>query len=172
MAWQVLESLRVHASGKLGIRDLAALRGALALSHGAWRPLQNVRAGDDGVFLDRGALSPASAAVPAFTREPGLQLFRVERTLGSEVLSRRSEPMRAMAGPPLALMSPADVARLGLQGRVMLEVDGSAVEVAARAQAGVPDGVVLVSRDVEWPIIPRQGAPVRATAVHAEEAVR
>src|SRR5262249_45034502 len=130
MAWEVLESLRVHASGRPGIRDLAMLRRALALSDPLWRPLPEVRAGNDGVFVDHAALSPPPATVPPFARETGLQLFRIERTLGSEVLSRRSEPMRRMAGAPTALLSPADAARLGLQGRVTLEVDGSAVEVA------------------------------------------
>ncbi len=172
MAWEVLESLRVHASGKLAIRDLAALREALATSHPVWRPLPEVRAGNDGVFVDHAALSPAPVTVPPFAREAGLKLFRVERTLGSEVLSRRSESMRRMAGAPTALLSPADAARLGLQGGVTLEVDGCAVEVAARAHPGVPDHVVLVPRDVEWPIIPRQGAPVRATAAQVEEVVR
>ena len=77
-----------------------------------------------------------------------------------------------MAGPPVALLAPADVTRLGLHGRVALEVDGSAVEVAVRAQEGVPEGIVLVPRDVEWPIIPRQGSSVRVAAIPVEEVVR
>ena len=55
---------------------------------------------------------------------------------------------------------------------ISLEIDGSSVEVGCQAQAGVPDGVVLVPRDVEWPIIPRQGAPVRAVALQTEEVTR
>jgi hypothetical protein len=80
--------------------------------------------------------------------------------------------MRKMAGAPVALLSSADAARLKLQGRVALEVDGSSIELAASVHASVPEGLVLVPRDVEWPIIPRQGAAVRAAAVQAEEAVR
>jgi NADH-quinone oxidoreductase subunit G len=172
MAWEVLESLRELAAGRRGIRDLAALREALAVNQPAWRPLRDLRAGDEGVYLERASLSAVAAEVPAFTRETGLQLFRMERTLGSEVLSRRSEPMRKMAGPPIALLSPADAARFGIPGHVLLSVEGSSVEVAARVHEGVPEGVVLVPRDVEWPIIPRQGAAVRATAVQVEEVTR
>ena len=56
MAWDVLDSLREHASGKAGLHDLGALRDAIARSHGAWRPLREVRAGNDGVFIDHHAL--------------------------------------------------------------------------------------------------------------------
>jgi hypothetical protein len=69
-------------------------------------------------------------------------------------------------------MSPADFARLGNAGRIALDAGGSSVELDAQAMAGVPDGVVLVPRDVEWPIIPRAGAIVRAVASHAQEVAR
>ena len=172
MAWEVLESLRAHASGKPGARDFGALRESVAASHAMWRPLRGVRAGDEGTPVDRTQPAPATATVPAFTREPGLQLFRMDRTLGSETLSRRSEPMRKMAGPPVALLSPADAARLSIKSRLSLEVDGATVELAASSHAGVAMGLVLVPRDIEWPIIPRQGAAVRAAAVQTEEVVR
>ena len=172
MAWWVIDALREHTVGSPAVRDFDDLRAALAASHALWRPLNGLKAGDEGSYVDHAALAPASASVPAFTHEPALQLFRTERTLGSEVLSRRSEAMRKMANAPVALFSPADAERLKLGGRVSLQIEGSSVEVAARAQAGVPDGVVLVPRDVEWPIIPRQGAAVRAMALQSEEAVR
>ena len=172
MAWWVLDALREQTVGGPKVRDLEGLRSALEQSHALWRPVHGLKAGDEGTYVDHAALAPASATVPAFTREAGLQLFRTERTLGSEVLSRRSEAMRKTANAPVALFSPADAARLKLNGRVSLEVDGSSVEVAAQAQAGVPDGVVLVPRDVEWPIIPRQGAAVRAVALQTEEVAR
>ena len=172
MAWWVIDSLREHTVGSPAVRDFDGLRAALAASHALWRPLVGLRAGDEGITVDHALLAPASASVPAFTHEPALQLFRTERTLGSEVLSRRSEAMRKMANAPVALFSPTDAERLKLGGRVSLQIEGSSVEVAARAQAGVPDGVELVPRDVEWPIIPRQGAAVRAMALQPEEAVR
>jgi NADH-quinone oxidoreductase subunit G len=172
MAWEVLEALREHASGKPVARNLGAVREAIAGSHAMWKPLRAVRAGDDGTLVDSSALAPATAEVTAFAREPGLQLFRMDRTLGSETLSRRSEPMRKMAGAPVALLSPADAERLKITSRVSLEVDGSTVELAASPHAAVPAGLVLVPRDVEWPIIPRQGAAVRAVAVQAEEVAR
>ncbi len=131
-----------------------------------------MRAGDEGHGLDPGALEPVRAATWTFAREAGLQLFRYDRTLGSEALSRRSEPMRRMSGVPEALFAPADAARLGLEHSVLLEVDGSAVEVAARTHVSVPEGVVLVPREIEWPIIPRPGAVARAVAMQPEGVTR
>ena len=106
-----------------------------------WQPLRAVRAGDDGTLVDSSALAPATAEVTAFAREQGLQLFRMDRTLGSETLSRRSEPMRKMAGAPMALLSPADAERLKITSRVSHAVDGSTVELAAGSGQTCPDVV-------------------------------
>ncbi len=170
MAWWILDALRKRTVGSPEVRDLAGIRDALAAARPAWAPLRAVLAGDEGTVLDPAAFQPATATTPAFERGDGLRVFRMDRTLGSEVLSRRSEPMRKMAGTPVALVSPGDAARLKLGGRVSLDAGGSAVELECRAEAGVPDGVVLVPRDVEWPILPKQGASVRVTAALAEAA--
>ena len=96
----------------------------------------------------------------------------MDRTLGSEVLSRRSKPMQTMAGPATAWVSPVDAERMSVRGRVVIDAGGSAVELAARPWPTVPEGVIIVPREVEWPITPRQGASVKVVAAKAEEAVR
>jgi len=172
MAWSALDSLRQQLPGAPAARSLPHLREELKASHPLWRPLRQALAGGEGMMLDATALAPAMPAVPAFDPAPGLSLFRMERALGSETLSRRSPAMQKMAGPPVALLSPADAPGLGGRGRVTLDVGGQSVEMAARADAGVPAGVIIVPRDVEWPIGPRQGAAVKVTAVTAGEAAR
>jgi len=171
-AWWVLEALREYASGRPA-RDLAALRQALAEAVPAMQAVRTLEPGDPGEYVARGA-APAAAAV-TFATDAGLRLFRIDRTLGSETLSKRSEPVRRTAGPPVALFSPADAKPLGLEGgegRVSLEAEGARVELAARTHASVPAGVVLVPRDVDWPIVPAQGAGVRAAALETQEVSR
>ena len=77
-----------------------------------------------------------------------------------------------MAGPPVVWLSDADAKRLGHPARVVLEAGGATVELLARAHSGVAPGVVIVPRDVEWPLSPRQGAAVRVNAAVAEEVRR
>jgi hypothetical protein len=124
-----------------------------------------------GTGAQLGVPAPVAAAgLGAFPAGGGLALFRRDRTLGSEALSRRSEAMRKMAGPPVALLSLADHARLG--DRIALEVAGQIVEVAARGLRTVPDGVVLLPRDVEWQTPVSQGSAVQVQSRAAEEVRR
>jgi len=172
-AWRVVEALHEHAAGKPIARTLSDIRDELARSAPLWRPLRDVLAGDNGAALDlTAAARGASPASTRYEKPPGLALFRLDRTLGSEILSRRSAAMQKTAGPPVAWLSPEDARRLGVTDRVMLEVGGATVELAARAHAGVAAGVVIVPREVEWSIAPHQGATVRVTAAVAEEARR
>jgi len=170
-AWWVLEALREHAAAQPA-RGLVALRSALAEAVPAMQPIRALRPGDPGAYVDRTAAAPATRVTASFAADAGLQLFRIDRTLGSETLSKRSEAIRKTAGAPVALFSAADAAKLGLDGRASLEAEGARVEVAARIDASVPEGVVLVPRDVDWPIVPAQGAGVRASALQAEEVSR
>jgi anaerobic selenocysteine-containing dehydrogenase len=172
MAWWVLDALRERIDGKPAHRGVYEMRDAMAREHRVFRSLRNVRAGDDGAPITLSELETSAASLPTFDRPSGLSLFRMDRTLGSEVLSRRGKPMQAMAGPPSAWLSPADAEKLSVRGRVVIDAGGSAVELHARPTASVPEGVVVVPRDVEWPITPRQGASVRVAATKAEEAVR
>ena len=169
-AWWALELLREYSVGKPAARSLAELRGALARSHPFWQPIRDVAPGDHGRALDVSLLkveAPASLApVPA---GDGLAVFRVDRTLGSEILSRRSAPMRKMAGPPVAWISSADAERLRANGSIRVEVEGQAAELAVRAVGTVPAGVLLVPRDVHWASPPAQGAPARVAAPAAAE---
>ena len=104
--------------------------------------------------------------MPAFaTGGDGLAVYRLDRTLGSELLSRRSEPMLKMSGPATALISPADVQRLGVNGAIAVTAGGQTIEMAARVHEGVPEGMLLVPRDVEWPASAVQGAPVKVAAL-------
>jgi hypothetical protein len=171
-AWWALEMLRDRALGKPEARDLAGLRVGLAAQHPFWRPVRDVGARTHGSPLDASKLQVEAPRLAAFAPAQGMTMFRVERTLGSEVLSRRSAPVRTMAGPPAALLSIADHARLGANGRVTIEAAGHTVELAARALRTVPDGVVLVPRDVEWPSPVAQGAAARVASAAVEEVQR
>jgi anaerobic selenocysteine-containing dehydrogenase len=169
-AWWAIEMLRARSHGRPEARDLAGLRAQLAGRHASWEPLRVIQAGGPGSPL--GTLAIEGARLGAFPEPTRLALFRVERTLGSEVLSRRSEPVRKMAGPPVALISPADAARIGAEGRVVLSLAGHTVEVAVRALRTVPEGVVLVPRDLELPAPVAQGGPVEVQSRAVEEVSR
>jgi hypothetical protein len=55
---------------------------------------------------------------------------------------------------------------------VSIDVGGTAVEVAARGDARVARGFVLVPRDVTWPKRAAQGAAARIGAAAGEEVRR
>jgi NADH-quinone oxidoreductase subunit G len=163
-AWWALERLRELAVGQPPARELRAIRLDLARRDPAWAGLAELEPGSEGLVLPVAA--PAAAPrLPAF--EPPrerLALFRLDRTLGSEPLSRRSPAMQRMAGPPVARLSVGDAERLKLDGRVAIELAGERIELAARADRWVADGVVLVPRDLVLPQPVGQGAPVSVTA--------
>src|SRR6185503_7533293 len=117
-AWWALEMLRERAIGKPTARSLTAIRVALGQENPLWEPLRDVMAGSEGVPLDTSRLRAPEAPAAAFRRGDGLALFRVDRILGTETLSKRSAAIRAMAGPPVALLSPADAERAKINGRV------------------------------------------------------
>jgi hypothetical protein len=56
-----------------------------------------------------------------------------------------------------------------VNGGIAVEVDGHTVELAARALATVPEGVLLVPRQVAWPFPVAQGTAVRVTAAAVQE---
>src|SRR5262249_4787600 len=150
-SWWALERLRAQTLGKPEVRDLAGVRAGLASTHAFWQPLRGLAAGGRGVTLDVSSLKIEAPSIAPFSSARGLAVFRVDRTLGSEVLSRRSEPTRRMAGDPVAHLSIADAARSRIDGRIAIEAGGHTIEIDARASRTVPEGVVLVPRDVEWP---------------------
>jgi hypothetical protein len=160
-AWWVLEELRAWTPGDRPPRDLESLR--LAIAQGPFARLAEASPGAAGAQVDLAA-APARPGhpVPGFP-EPGdgLSLFRLERTLGSETLSRRSEPMRRMAGPPVAIVAADDDHPAGSHARLAVELGADAVlELEARHDASVPPGVLLVPRDLAMPSLP-QGQVVR-----------
>ena len=55
---------------------------------------------------------------------------------------------------------------LGVTNALALTIAGKTIELAAAPHAGVPDGVLLVPRDVAWPEGAAQGA-TGAVAAHA-----
>ena len=93
-----------------------------------------------------------------------LALWRCDRTLASESLSRRSEAMRKMAGPPVARLSTADARRLAIGSTVALEWRSETIEVAVRADEAVAEGVLILARDARWNSPPPPGARVRVRA--------
>ena len=162
-AWWALERLRAAATGAEP-RGLASVRADLASSHPFWRPIAGLAPGDLGAVLEVGALEMEGAAVEDFARGRDLRAYALDRTLGSEALSRRSPAMQKMAGPPVAALSRADGERLGAARAVRLERNGTSLAIAFEARDGVPEGVVLVPRDALWSdgIPAPQGAEVRA----------
>ena len=165
MAWQALELLREAAAGKPAARSLAELRAASARANALWAPLRHATPGTEGTPLDLGTIAKVDVRVPAFAGEDqGLAAYRMDRTLGSELLSRRSAPILKMAGPPAALISPADAGKLGVNGGLGLSVGGRTIEIAARVHDLVPEGTLLVPRDVEWPAGVKQGSAVQVAA--------
>lgn len=170
-AWRMLERLRARAGGRPGERGLDGVHAALAARPGFERIAQ-ARPGATGVPMEAGtwASLDASASASAFARDDGYALFRLDRTLGSERLSRRSDEMRAMAGAPVARISSADPEAPGAGGRVRIEWEGGAVEVAAIADDTVPRGVVLLPRDAGAGA--PQGAAVRVRVLERAEAGR
>ncbi len=166
MAWQVLEQLRERTIGHPEARDLAVVRAGLARTNALWAPIKDIVPGADGTPLDFSSLTNGDAQIPAFTTSgDGLAVYRLDRTLGSEVLSRRSEPVRKMSGPATALISPADAKRLGVNGAIAVTAGGQTIEMATRVHEGVPEGMLLVPRDVEWLASAIQGAPVKVAAL-------
>jgi NADH-quinone oxidoreductase subunit G len=165
VAWWALERLRESAVGTPP-RDLRRIRFELARESGLWGPIEDLQPGSDGAVL-RLAAAASRAAPPLASFEPareGLALFRIDRTLGSEALSRRSEPMRRMAGPAVARIGTAQAERLGLDGRIAIQVAGNRIDVPAQADPHVAEGVLLVPRDLVLPEPVAQGAPVRVSA--------
>jgi hypothetical protein len=181
-AWWVLERLREWTIGRPAARDLAGVRAALA-ERAVFSGLQDVTPGTSGLPLHLAeARGPAVevgdfevAGGAADDDRPAFALFRMDRTLGSETLSRRSAPMQKMAGPPVATVSPDDFGRIGgamiaieLARRTAKET-WPAIEIEVRMDATVPRGVILVPRDVRWPACPRDGEAVRVEALVGEE---
>ncbi len=168
-AWWALERLREWAIGRPPPRDLAALRQALSILP-ALASLKEVRPGAAGAPIDWTKLSLDAPEIASFRAVKGrLSLFRLDRTLGSESLSRRSEPMRRMAGPPVARIASSDAAALDLTGPVAIECAGHSVELAVAADPTVPPGLILIPRDVVWPARIPQGAEARVHALAVEE---
>jgi len=164
-AWWVLEQLRQWAVGKPAARSFEAVRATIAAEHAFWEPLAKLEAGSEGAPLDASALAIETAPFPAFASPGhGLAGFRVERVLGSEVLSRHSPPLMRTAGAPAVELSPADAQRLGLPGRIAIAQGSDTIEVDARARAGIPEGVVLIPREIPWPRGFRQGSAVEVQA--------
>jgi hypothetical protein len=89
----------------------------------------------------------------------------MDRTLGSELLSRVSAPVRKMAGPPIAYVSPADASRWGGGDTVALNVNGATIEVVARVHDHVPAGTLLLARDADWPAGAAQGVAARVASL-------
>jgi len=164
-AWQAVEALREATVGAPAARTLSALRDALARTDAFWNPIRTLVAGSEGAPLDPAALSAAAAPeVPAFPASgQGLAVYALDRTLGTELLSRRSPPLMKMAGAPAAWISSGDAKSLGVNGTIALEIQGRTVEMAVRARDTVPDGVVLVPRDEDGAAT-AQGAFARAVA--------
>lgn len=167
-AWRVPEALREQLAGKRA-HDAYELRAILADSKPVWQGIRDARAGLDGAALDARLLEPAAAGLGAFPAPQGLQMFQMDRTLGSEVLSRVSAPIRRMAGPPVALISPADAAKLSVRDAATLEAGGARLSLGVKAVATVPEGVVLVPRDAGWPQPMAQGVTVRVSAAQLAE---
>jgi len=171
-AWWVLEQIRERVQAKPGARTLEQIRGTLAHTTAGWAPMNGLEAGSEGAVLDAGALragGASGAAVPAFARaSQGLAIYHIDRTLGSESLSRRSKPMREAAGAPHVRLSSADASRLGTNGRVQIQSGGANVVLDAET-VGMADGVLIVPRDAAWPSRPAQGAAANVTAAATEE---
>jgi NADH-quinone oxidoreductase subunit G len=165
-AWWVLEQLRELSIGKPRARGLNELRAQFQRSDERWRPLGEVVAGGTGALLDASRFPvEAPQRFAAFApSDRGLAVFRSDRVLGSETLSRRSSPIMKMAGPPVALVSPADAERLRGDGLFRITIDGASATVAFRASATVPAGVVLLPRDVDWPGRIAQGTLAQVAA--------
>jgi NADH-quinone oxidoreductase subunit G len=167
-AWWVLEQLRPWSGGAPRPRSLLGLRQSLA-EQPVFAGLLGVCPGDSGQPIESATLRPQASDLPAFsTNGHSVHLFRLDRTLGSEPLSRRSEPMQRMAGAPKAWLAPQtgpDPA--GTPARIAVRLDGRVAELEAVSDPTVPEGVILVPRDVRWPRTPLQGAAVEL-AVGAE----
>ena len=165
-AWWSLERLREAALGQPAARTLHALRADVAAGHPLWAPIQGLTPGGPGVTLDPRALTFEPPAVADFAPagDGALALYTRDRTLGSETLSRRTPALQKMAGAPVALLAPADAARLGINGTVRVTCDGGSVTLEARALDTVPEGVVVVPRDVPWstPVAPGAAARIEA----------
>jgi NADH-quinone oxidoreductase subunit G len=168
-AWWALEAMRERALGRPQARSLTGVRVGLSQRGPFWEPVRDLIPGGEGAPLDPALLEIPDATLASFGGGDGLAIYRMDRTLGSETLSQRSAPMRAMAGPPVALLSPADAERGRVNGRVAVRVGTETVEMAARVRDTVPPGVVLVPRDVEWGGGVQQGARVEIAAATAEE---
>ncbi len=163
-AWWALEMLRERAVGQPTARRLGEIRDGLRRSHSFWNPLYGIVPGDHGHPLDPSLLSVSAPSLGVFaTTGKELALFRMERTLGSEPLSRRSLPITKMAGPPRVWLSPSDAKRLGVNGEVSIELVGGSVTLGATVSATVAEGTVIAPRDVAWPVPIEQGTPVRVT---------
>ncbi len=168
VAWRVLEQLRQAALGKAEARTLAELRAHIARTRPGWAPLRDIAPGSQGAMLELAVLAAPQGSLAAFPAAgSGLAVFRIDRTLGSEVLSRVAAPMRKMAGPPVALLSPADAKRLGIDGAgsIGITAGNRTVELAARVHPAVPEGTLLVPRDAELPHGLAQGAAANVAAL-------
>jgi NADH-quinone oxidoreductase subunit G len=181
-AWWVLERLREWTIGQPAARDLAGIRASLS-ERAVFSGLTDVAPGDSGLPLRLGEARGPTIDVEDFEARDDIRrgdrltlaMFRMDRTLGSETLSRRSTAMQTMAGPPIALVSPEDFGHIGgamiaieLARRTAQE-SWPAIEMDVRMDATVPRGVILVPRDVRWPACPRDGEAVAVEALVGQE---
>jgi hypothetical protein len=127
-----------------------------------------VTPGGSGAALDPSLFEPVAPSLGAFQPSGGPMVFRTERVLGSETLSSRSEPQRKMAGPPVAVVSPADAEHLRGHTQAMIGIEGGSVSLGFKVDPALPRGVVLVPRDVEWPVRVGQGMAARVSAAEVE----
>jgi NADH-quinone oxidoreductase subunit G len=164
MAWEALEGLREAAAGQPRARSLGELRHEIARTQKTWAALAEIQPGSEGTRL--ASIEAARAEVPAFAASgDGLAVYRMDRTLGSELLSSLSAPIRKMAGPAVAYVSPADAQKLGIKDSAALTLNGATIEVAVRVHATVAPGTLLLARDAKWPASTAQGAITRIAAL-------
>lgn len=91
-------------------------------------------------LLTRVNLPTAGPAAEALT------VLRVEQTFGSEELSCYAEPLRQLAGPPLALLHAADADRAGVREgeQLRFEFGGEKVELALRVTNRMAPGQLII----------------------------
>jgi NADH-quinone oxidoreductase subunit G len=77
----------------------------------------------------------------------------VERTFGTEELSIRSPILEGLEPPPVLTVHSRDAGRLGLapEDRVILDLDGGALEVGVEIREDMAPGVIILPRHRRLP---------------------
>jgi len=140
--------------------------GGTAYKNSGGLGVQISAAADEGAEVDYGTVNLPTAVTGDLIVIPTTSLYNRERTFRPS----EAEIMAPRVPAPYAEINAADAQKLGIQDgdRVVIDVEGSALEVQAHVNGSAPEGVILLPRHLATGF----AAPFTPTAGQVRELVR